>query len=87
MFQPSSIPTEQATTTPDDDATFSDVDRELARQNAALAEALEWLREQGNASLPLDAEIVEQIAELDELVSDTRANGSTSLPHGHSTRC
>lgn len=86
MSQTNSAPTQQATTTEEADATLLELDSELVRQNAELARALEWLREQGDRALPLDDELLEQVAELDRFAVATRATSLPRLPD-HSTRC
>jgi hypothetical protein len=86
MYQPSRAPTPNTNTTPDSDTTLLEIDGELARQNVELTEALEWLRQQGDAALPVDGELLEQIAELDRLVTQSNTPSSPSVPD-HSTRC
>jgi hypothetical protein len=86
MFQPSSKPTQDPTAAADPDAALLELDGELVRQNAELAEALQWLRDQGEEALPLDVELLEQIAELDQVGAQARATNSPSVPD-HSTRC
>ena len=86
MYQPRSAPTQEETTTPDADATLLEIDAELARQNAELAEAFEWPRERSDSALPLDGELLEQIAELDRFAAQACAASSPSVPE-HSRRC
>jgi hypothetical protein len=86
MSQPTSESIQETTTSRDPaDAVLLDLESALAGQNAELAAALEWPREQGG-EVPLDGELIEQLAELDRLVSDARVTSVPSVPE-HSTRC
>jgi hypothetical protein len=86
MFQPSSEATPETIPHEDSAATEFDVDGVLARQNAELDQALEWLREQGAGVLPFDDELSEQVAELDRITAEVHATRPLALPE-LSTRC
>jgi hypothetical protein len=68
------------------DATLPELDREIERQNTELNEALDWLREQGDAALMFDGELLEQINELDELVVALKSTKAVEIP-AHLARC
>jgi hypothetical protein len=86
MLQTSCAPTENIASISNHEATLRDLDRELAHQNAELADALEWLRQRGDAALLFDSELFEQLTELDELAADLNGMSPAPLP-GHCTRC
>jgi hypothetical protein len=86
MFDSSQTFTREETAGTAPEPALAELELELARQNVELTEALDWLREQGDAALMFDGELLDQLDQLDELAAELMGGRAVEIPT-HLARC